>query len=94
MIKRIVEISRGSGISLKDRQLVVEQDSKVVAKVPIENFGILLLAHPAIVITQQALMACQQADVAVVLCDEKYLPVMQCSSIVSMRGTVPATKMP
>ena len=74
MIKRIVEITRASWISLKDRQLVVEQDSKVVAKVPIEDLGILLLAHPANVITQQALMACQQADVAVVLCDEKYLP--------------------
>jgi len=74
MIKRIVEITRGSWISLKDRQLVVEQESKVVAKVPIEDLGILLLAHPANVITQQALMACQQADVAVVLCDEKYLP--------------------
>lgn len=54
MIKRIVEISRGSWISLKDRQLVVEQDSKVVAKVPIEDLGIdlrcffsVLLASPA-----------------------------------------------
>ena len=74
MIKRIVEITRGSFISLKDRQLVVEQDNKVVATVPIEDLGILFLANPANVITQQALIACQQADVVVVLCDEKYLP--------------------
>lgn len=32
------------------------------------------MANPANVITQQALMACQLKDVAVVLCDEKYLP--------------------
>lgn len=74
MIKRILEITRGSWISLKDRQLVIEQEGKVVAKVPIEDLGILLLANPANVITQQALMACQQANVVVVLCDEKYLP--------------------
>ena len=74
MIKRIVEITRASWISLKDRQLVVEQDNKVVAKVPIEDLGILLLANLANVITQQALMACQQSNVVVVLCDEKYLP--------------------
>lgn len=75
MIKRIVEISHASWISLKDHQLVVEQDRKVVSKLPIEDLGLLLLAHPGNTITQQALSACQQADAAVVLCDEKYLPI-------------------
>ena len=75
MIKRIVEISHASWISLKDRQLVVEQDRKVVSRLPIEDLGLLLLAHPGNTITQQALSVCQQADVAVVLCDEKYLPI-------------------
>lgn len=75
MIKRIVEISHASWISLKDHQLVVEQDRNVVSRIPIEDLGLLLLAHPGNTITQQALSACQQADVAVVLCDEKYLPI-------------------
>lgn len=74
MIKRIVEIAHASRVSLKDRQLVVVQDGVAVARIPVEDLGVLLLAHPANVITQQALAACQQEGAAVVLCDEKYLP--------------------
>lgn len=74
MIKRIVEISHASWVSLKDGQLVVEQEGTVISRIPVEDLGMLLLAHPSNVITQQALAACQQAGVAVALCDDKYLP--------------------
>ncbi len=74
MIKRIVEIAHASYVSVKDNQLVVEQDRLVVSRVPIEDIGLLLLAHPANVITQQAMSACQHAGVGIALCDEKYLP--------------------
>lgn len=75
MIKQIVEIAHGSYLHLKDSQLVVEQGKQVVARVPIEDLGLLLLAHPANVLTQQVLAACQAAGVAVALCDENHLPV-------------------
>lgn len=74
MIKRIVEIAHASWVSIKDKQLVIEQDGQTVSQVPVEDLGFLLLAHPANVITQQALAACQQAGVAVAICDDKYLP--------------------
>ncbi|WP_200384249.1 type II CRISPR-associated endonuclease Cas1 [Rhodocyclus tenuis] len=83
MIKRIVEISHPSSLRLKNEQLVIERDGAVVSTVPIEDLGILLLAHPGNVFTQQVLAACQQAGVAVVLCDEKFLPI---ALFLSLRG--------
>jgi len=58
MIKRIIEISKPSYLSLKNNQLVIEQDSIKVGTVPIEDIGALILANPAIVITQFCIIAC------------------------------------
>lgn len=75
MIKRIVEIAHASKVTVKDNQLVVEQEGQIVSRLPVEDLGMLLLAHPGNIITQQALAACQQAGVAVALCNDKYLPI-------------------
>ncbi len=74
MIKRIVDISEPSYLHLAHKQLIIEQKGAVVGQIPIEDLGVLILQNPAIVATQAALLACQQNNVAVVLCDERHLP--------------------
>ena len=55
MIKRIVEISNPSFLSVKNKQLLIEQDSEVKGQVPVEDLGVLILSNPAITVTLQAL---------------------------------------
>ena len=74
MIKRTIDISEPAYLHLKDQQLLIERDSEVVGSVPVEDLGVLILQHPAIVITQATILACQKNNVAVVFCDEKHLP--------------------
>ena len=73
MIKQVIEVSHPSRISAKDRQLVIEQTERVV-RTPIEDLGVLLLAHPQITVTQFALAQCQGYGIVVVVCNESYLP--------------------
>ena len=74
MIKRIIDISDGAYVHLKNQQLVIEKQGEVVGQVPIEDLGVLILQHPAIVLTQQLIVACQKNKVVIVFCDEKHLP--------------------
>ena len=74
MIKRTIDISEPAYLHLKNQQLLIERDSEVIGSVPVEDLGVLILEHPAIVITQAAILACQKNNVAVVFCDERHLP--------------------
>ncbi|GAB4264451.1 MAG: type II CRISPR-associated endonuclease Cas1 [Methylomicrobium sp.] len=74
MIKRIVDISEPAYLHARHRQLCIDKHRETVAQIPIEDLGVLILQHPAIVLTQAALIACQQHNVAVVFCDERHLP--------------------
>ena len=74
MIKRIVDISEPAYLRLKNHQLLIERDSTVVGTVPIEDLGVLILQHPAIVITQSVIVACQKTNAVVIMCDERHLP--------------------
>ncbi len=74
MIKRVVDISEPSYLHLAHRQLIIEQKGQEVGQIPVEDLGVLILQNPAIVATQALLLACQQNNVAVVLCDERHLP--------------------
>ena len=74
MIKRIIDVSEAAYVCLKHQQLVIEKQSEIVGQVPIEDLGILILQHPAIVLTQQLIVACQKNKVVIVFCDEKHLP--------------------
>lgn len=69
-----MEISRPSQLRLQDHRLRIEQDAQEVGNVPLEDLGVLVLAHPAINLSQALLAACAAADVAVVVCDNRYLP--------------------
>ncbi len=75
MIKRTVEISNKSHLSLRNKQLVITQDNKQVGQIPVEDIGELILNDPRITITQAAMVESQKNNVAVVLCDEKHLPI-------------------
>lgn len=74
MIKRVIDISHASYIHLKHQQLLIDQDNKTIGQVSIEDLGVLILQHPAITITQQVVIACQKNNVAIIFCDEKYMP--------------------
>ena len=74
MIKRIIDISDGAYIRLKNQQLVIDKQGEIVGQVPIEDLGVLILQHPAIVLTQQLIVACQKNKVVIIFCDDKHLP--------------------
>jgi len=74
VIKRIVEISNPSFLHLKNNQMIIEQEGKEVAQVPVEDLGVLILSNLAITHTQQLLCACWKNNVIVVSCDERFMP--------------------
>ena len=74
MIKRVIEISNQSYCYKKNAQLLVEQDGKQVAKIPIEDIGVLIFDNHSIVISAGLTVACQKNNIAVVFCDERHLP--------------------
>lgn len=74
MIKRIIDISDTAYIHLKHQQLLIDKQGETVGQVAIEDLGVLILQHPAIVLTQQVIIACQKNKVVIVFCDNKHLP--------------------
>ncbi len=74
MIKRIVDISEPAYLHLKNNQLQIEHQGQVVGQVPVEDLGVLILQHPAVVMTQALLVACQLNNVVTILCDAQHLP--------------------
>jgi CRISP-associated protein Cas1 len=74
MIKRTIDISEPAYLHLKHQQLLIDKKGETVAQIPIEDIGTLILQRPAIVITQAAIITCQKHNVALVFCDERYLP--------------------
>jgi len=74
MIKRIVDVSESAYLCLRDRQLLIKKSGVEVGSVPVEDLGVLILQHPAIVLTQSLVIACQKNNVVVIFCDERHLP--------------------
>lgn len=74
MIKRTIEISHPAYLKRQLEQLVIEQQGEVAAKVPFEDLGVLILAHPQITVTQAVLSACTENNIALIHCDQSHLP--------------------
>ena len=74
MIKRIVEIANPAYIKARHKQLIIEQNGAVAAQLPAEDLGALILAHPAIALSQAVLALCQENKAVVVFCDARHLP--------------------
>ena len=74
MIKRIIDISDASYLHLKNQQLLIDKKGKTEGKIPIEDLGVLILEHPAVVLTQQVIISCQKNNTVIIFCDERHLP--------------------
>ena len=83
MIKRVVEISSGSYLYLKNSQLMIDKNGKNIGQVPIEDIGVLILDNTATTLTQRLMVACQECNTVVIICDDKHLP---CSFILPVVG--------
>lgn len=68
-----MEISSPARLSLKNRQMEVVADLSETT-VPIEDIGVLILDHPAIIHTQALLRACFENNTAVIFCCARHLP--------------------
>lgn len=75
MIKRIIDISEQAYLHVLNRQLCVDKAGETVAKIAFDDLGILILQHPAIVVTQTVVTQCQEHNVALLFCDDRHLPV-------------------
>lgn len=75
MIKRAVEISNPAYLKSRQQQLEIEQDKKVVAQLPFEDLGVLLISHSQVVLTHAVIEACAENKIVIVHCDKKYLPI-------------------
>ena len=78
MTDRILEISETPAkIKLHLECLSVECQGRDAQRIPVEDVGLLLLANPQVNISAAALQALAKAGSAVLLCDEKCLPVAE-----------------
>ncbi|MCX8052082.1 MAG: type II CRISPR-associated endonuclease Cas1 [Chlorobi bacterium] len=75
MLKRTIVIASPSYLRLEYDQLLIENtETGVIAPVPIEDVGYLILEHRQITLTHPVLTRCLEHGVAVVVCDAAYLP--------------------
>ena len=88
MIKRIVEISKPSSLSIRNQQLIIKQ-ADGEHSVPLEDLGLLILDNPQITHTQHVLVACSQHNIAVIICGVNHLPA---SLLLSLVGSTLQTK--
>lgn len=70
----MIDISESAYLHVKHQQLLIDKEKVTVGQVPIEDLGVLILQHPAIIITQQTIIACQKNNVVIVFCDNRRLP--------------------
>jgi CRISPR-associated protein Cas1 len=74
MIKRTIDISEQAYLHLTHSQLNIDKKGVTIATIPVEDLGVVILQHPAIVITQAVIIACQKNNVVLVFCDERHTP--------------------
>ncbi len=75
MIKRIIEVSNPAYLHLRDYQMIVKRENENDSSVPVEDMGILILANPAITISQSLIASCQENNCIIVFCDQRHLPI-------------------
>lgn len=75
MIKRTVVLASDCRVSLKDRQLVVENhESGEIRTTPVEDLGVVLIENQKVSVSVPALNALVSNNCAVVYCDSKHMP--------------------
>ena len=56
MIKRVIDISEKAYLHILNKQLCVDKDGVTVAKIAVDDLGVLILDNPAIVVTQSVII--------------------------------------
>lgn len=74
MIKRIIDISQQSYLYVALKQLHIDRKGQNIAKIPIEDIGVIILQHSAITLSQPLIVECQRNNTLIVFCDERHLP--------------------
>lgn len=55
--------------------MIIKREGENDSSIPVEDMGILILANPAISITQSLIAKCQKNNCIIVFCDQSHLPV-------------------
>lgn len=75
MIKRIVEISSaGTYLSVRYDQLIIKQNGDILAQIPCEDIGLLLVDHVGVSYTHAVFTRLLDAGAAIVLCGGNHHP--------------------
>lgn len=74
MIKRVIDISKRSYLHILNSQLIIEQQQEIIASIPVEDIGVLILDHPAITLTTQVIVLCQENKIIIVYTNRQHLP--------------------
>ncbi|MEW5797251.1 MAG: type II CRISPR-associated endonuclease Cas1 [Candidatus Zixiibacteriota bacterium] len=75
MRDRVIDISdEGAGLSVRNEQLVIRR-GEVELTVPLEDLAALVVSHPAVHYTQAVLTSLCRHGGAMVVCDQKRLPI-------------------
>lgn len=73
MVKRTIFFANPAHLSFNNKQLKIKNEQGVVTRA-IEDIGYLVLEHPQISITQQAIHALADNNTAVIFCGKNYMP--------------------
>ena len=74
MLQRTIYFGEAYYIHTRDRQLLIEQNNKHKASLPIEDLGSIILDHPQITLSTKSIDRLLDNNVSIVYCDEKHLP--------------------
>lgn len=75
MIKRTLEISREPAhLAVSHCQLLLKREGAVVATIPCEDLGVVVVDHPQTTYTHSALTSLMACDAVVVVCGPDHLP--------------------
>lgn len=79
MLKRTIHFGNPAHLSRRLDQLVVElrDEQKTTKTIPIEDIGMIVLEHGEITLTNALLQSLVDNQIALVTCNEKYMPVGQ-----------------
>jgi CRISPR-associated protein Cas1 len=74
MVKRSLAITSAAHLSIKNRQVVLSQDKKVLNSAPLEDLAIIVVDSSDSTWSSSLLAECGNHGIAVVFCGEKHLP--------------------
>lgn len=75
MIKRTLYFGNPAYLKTTNQQLIVTQKESLLASIPIEDIGVVVLDNPQITLSQVCMNRLLQNNVALISCDEKHMPI-------------------